>query len=152
MVMPFSLTEAARVLATKEAKSSHAREKHVRACLHGDELWQRIRPECTVLPRDGHSARRVRRTWAACQRIDVVIQSSEARVVAPRLLDELELTLQAGVHAEEMHAARLAIVLQVRQRVEEAGIRRLLQQAWIEERRSVGASAPEQPMRLGHAQ
>ena len=74
-----------------------------------------------ILLRNGHAARRVRRTRAARQRIDVVVQPAETRVVAPGLLDELELTLQAGVHAEEMHAARLAIVLQVRQRLEEVG-------------------------------
>ena len=46
----------------------------------------------------------------------VIAQGVEARVVAPRLLHELELTPDVGVDAEEMHASRLPIVHQVEQR------------------------------------
>src|SRR5262245_18308377 len=89
MVMTMSLPEIggdALSRFAEEPERCDAGRKHIYACSHSDESAQ----------------------W-----IGGVLEAAEARVVAPGLLNELELTLQAGVHAEEMHPARLAIVLEV---------------------------------------
>ena len=83
------------VSVAKKTEGGDTWEKQVRPRPHRDELWQRIRAHGgAILSRNGHATRCVRRTRAAGQRIHVVVQSAKSRVVAPRLLDELELTLQ----------------------------------------------------------
>ena len=107
----------------------------------------------TVLARNRHAARPfIGRTAIAQQRIRVVVQPAEVHVVTPGLLHELELTLQARVHAQEVNATRTSIVFQVQEHV--AGLRtgQTLQQTRIEKRWSVDTSPPEESMRFSHAQ
>ena len=64
-----------------------------------------------ALARDGHVARGLPfAVVVAADRVLVVVQPAEARVVAPGLLHEFELAADAGVDAEEMDPARPAII------------------------------------------
>ncbi len=61
--------------------------------------------------RNRHATRRLIRPGVVTEnRILVVVEACEARVVAPGLLHELELAPDARVDAEEMNAARVAVV------------------------------------------
>ena len=67
-------------------------------------------------PRNRHVARRLIRPGVVAEdRILVVVEAAEARVVAPGLLHELELAPDARVDAEEMDAARAAVVGELEQ-------------------------------------
>ncbi len=110
-----------------------------------------MRAQRSPLLRNRHAARCLSGDRRACQRVHVVVQTAETRVVAPGLLHELELTFQAGVHAEEMHASRLTIVCNARAGSGAPHRSRHVEGRRVEQRRPVDAPAAEQPMRFGHA-
>ena len=77
---------------------------------------------------------------------------AEARVVAPGLLHELELAADARVDAEEMNAARLAVVGELEQALPAGRFVGSVEHGRIEQRRSEDPRSTEQTMGLGHAE
>ena len=78
----------------------------------------------------------------------VVRESAEVRVVAPGLLDELELAADAGIHAEEMNTACLSVVFERQDGVASAWTGIVAKKRWVEggraedPRRAAGAGGP----------
>ena len=97
--------------AGEESQRGQTRHEEVGAGPHRHEARQRRGSRPNRRPGNGHPARRlIDSIVVSDNRILVVVQTAEARVVAPGLLHEFELTLDAGVDAEEMNAARLAVI------------------------------------------
>src|SRR5882762_5000354 len=81
---------------SQKSHGGQAWHEEIRSALHGDEAGQRRRPISQRRARNRHMARGlIRSTVVAGDRILVVVQTAEMRIVAPCLLHELELALDA---------------------------------------------------------
>ena len=113
------------------AQRRQPRHEEVGAAFHGDEARHARVALSDSLAGSGEAA--PERLGRADQRVGVVVEPGELRVVQPGLLHELELAGDVPAQADEVEAARLAVVL---------GVECFLGR----ERRAVLTAAAQEPM------
>ena len=96
--------------------------------------------------------RLIRSGVVADDRIRVVVEARKPRIVAPGLLHELELSLDARIDAEEVNASHVAVVGKLHQAPPAFLLRKVGEDRRVEQGRSEGSCATEQTMGLRHAE